>query len=146
MDINGRPFSPTRELITPIRNKRTRIDRSFIDPHYTDRRFTGENGDAHTIYLAQGLEISSRAYGSETVNDLFYVYSDRLGAHHGFDQMRTAREEAHQKIGNNQSADYFEQVLKNLMNDETIKLGHILSGVNASTGYSYRVFGYSTRL
>jgi len=141
MDIFGAPVINRRELVTPIRNKTTQIDRMLLDPLYNDRRFAG--GDMHTIFLARGLVIKETEYGN-TVDDLFYVYSDRLYGHYGDKAMKTAREAAKEKVGNYQSAAYFEQMLRNLENDETIKLGHILSGVNVATQYSYRVFGYST--
>ena len=144
MDMYGRPDFLNRELITPVRNKRRLIDRMLVDPSYSDNRFNGPNSGAHTIFLSGGLT-TAKHDGIDAVEGLFYVYSDRLDASRKHEEITTAKEYARKKVGNFLSAAYFEQVLKIVQDDETIQLGHILSGINHSTLYSYRVFGYASK-
>jgi hypothetical protein len=144
MSMHGGTSRYTRRDVVPIRDKRRLIEQKLINPHYEDRRFVGPGGSTRTIYLATGKEITSRKYGTETVEGLEYNYDDRLSQMLGYDKMAAARREAREKVGNNQSAAYFEQVLRIALDDPTLNLYHILSGVNASSGYSYRAFGYTS--
>jgi hypothetical protein len=144
MSIHGGTNPHTRSDVAVVRDKRRLIEQKLIDPHYTDGRFTGSNRSARTIYLATGKEITSRKYGTETVEGLHYNYDDRLSQMLGYDKMAAARREAKEKVGDNRSAAYFEEVLRIAMDDPTLNLYHILSGVNTSSGFSYRAFGYTS--
>jgi len=113
------------------------IPYSLLYPQYTDNRFNDKTGwKFKTIFLKNGWEISSRGY----CKGLFYVYDDKLDCFFSLEEKRIAEKEA--SVFNKNSANYFQEYLRSLKKSKKLKLIHILSGVNCSTCYSYRIFGY----
>lgn len=123
-----------------IRSKTQQIPGSLLDPYYTDERFTRSRG-GRTIFLDSGLVAVKSEFGSEYVEGAHYNYSDRLSLGYGFDHVEAARDEAFEEIGNRNTAVFFEAFLQKVYNDPTALLQHIMAGVNASSGFSYKVFG-----
>lgn len=131
---------PGIDGINPIRSRTQEIPSYMRDPHYTDRRFTQSQG-GRTVYLASGLVVASR-FGSETVDGAHYNYSDRISEHYGYDKVQECWRAAKEQVGRDTvTAELYEAWLQRVYEDPATVLQHIVAGVNAATGYSYRVFG-----
>jgi hypothetical protein len=126
-------------VIEPIRSKTETIPYEMRDPHYTDERFTRRSGGL-TIFLASGLEVVQQ-FGVDHVEGAFYNYSDRIRQGFGYVKVRTAIEKAQEEVGNDDTALFYETWLKDVYDDPTVELQHIITGVKPSDGYSYQVYG-----
>lgn len=115
-------------------------------PHYTDKRFDSPR----TVYLADGYKTENGwLSGDEWVvrRDFVYAaptyaYDDRLRQWHGYDAAEYAGHVAEKQIPEYRCAAHIEVYLRELMRDKSLKLIHILAGVNHSNGYPYCVYGY----
>jgi hypothetical protein len=104
-----------------------------IDPHYTDSRWK----TPRTVFLRSGYTLSPRG-GIDWVREAGYDYSDRLVGTK-FDDAWEAAKAAGKPL---KTAAFFEHFLRVAFDDPKLKLVHVLAGINSSTLYSYRIFGY----
>lgn len=95
-------------------------------PHYTDIRFK----EAQSVF-------------GEEVENISYDYSDRL-AQWDFKKHERAIKAANDSGLSPRTCLWYEKYLS-VYFDREIEIHHILAGWNWATGYSYQVFGYSTR-
>ena len=120
-------------------SRKQRIPENLLYPHYTDRRFTGATSDGLTVFLASGRQITQR-HGIPAVDGAYYDHSDRLIGAFG-NRYEAACKKAEEAVGDNNTAGYFEQILRELHGKPDLEIVHILAGVGGD-GYSYRIFGY----
>lgn len=124
-----------------ISDKTATIPYRDLWPHYTDRRFTERSGGM-TVFLAEGKKIH-KEHDTDFVEGASYEYSDRLAQWHGNDKCDEASQKAKAVAGSADSAQYYEEYLRALLNNPKLELVHIVSGVNRSNGWDYRVYGYT---
>jgi len=124
-----------------IGDKMATIPYRDLYPHYSDRRFTERSGGM-TVFLAEGKKMH-KEHGTDFVEGASYEYSDRLVQWNGPDKCEEAAKKAKAVAGNVDSAQYYEEYLRILLNNPKLDLVHIVSGVNRGNGYPYQVFGYT---
>lgn len=123
-----------------VSNKFQPIPYRDLHPHYSDDRFF--SGKTMTAFLAEGQVVQRTGYGSEEVEGAHYVYSDRFAGHERWTDKAFAL--AKEKAGNDSSASFYEELLRDVLEDPTLSLSHIITGVNVGNGFDYQVFGYTT--
>lgn len=119
-------------------DKRTPIAHNLLDPHYADSRF--DHSKTHTIFLAPGNKVGHDWPNDGFVMNAQYSYSDRVHQWY-YDKYDAAVEIARKKAKGYNTAMYYEELLKILMEKPKLILVHIIAGVNVSSGYSYLIFG-----
>jgi len=128
--------------VEPVRHKTDVIPVPMLNPHYTDKRFTQIG--ARTIYLAAELFLPED-HDKLTVPGLagiHYNYSDNLYGAYGYDSVQASRERAEAQVGNRNTPAFFELMLQQVYEDETVELQHMMAGVNVGgDGFSYHVYG-----
>jgi len=127
------------EAVVPVSSKSVSIPSEWLDPSYTDKRFT-EVGSGRTIFLLSGI-VTLEHHGVKMIEGAQYEYSDRLLQHVGYDALHGAQKEAKEAVGNNDTAAYYEAVLQKAFENPNIDLQHIIAGVMGD-GYSYHVYGF----
>ncbi len=120
-------------------DKSKKIDYRYMNPHYTDTRFN----KAQTVFVASGHKTSRDNLGYDRVEGASYDYSDRIFQWFSDEDRDRAWEAAKQKVAEKESPAMIEEYLRALYKDPGLELLHILTGVNVSNGYPYRVYGYS---
>lgn len=114
------------------------IPDNLLYPYYTNKKFNEcVNWEAQTIFLKKGWNINYKNF----VKELHYDYDDRLDYYYSIEKKKRAEKKALFKFSKN-SANYFQEYLRVLKDSPDLKLIHIMSGINRSTCYSYRIFGY----
>ena len=122
-------------------DKSAPIPGSLLSPHYTNPQF---KNSARTVYADSSCRVKSGEFGTEFVDEASaYAYSDRIL------QWWPEREEGARKAAEESglqqgSAARLEVYLRHMFDDPKLELLHILTGVNLSDGYPYRVYGYRT--
>lgn len=128
--------------ITPITDKDALIPSDLWDPSYRDTRFTEGTSDGRTIFVDPSVTMNPDRSIGEAGEGLSYDYSDRIHEWKGFGVLREAIDKALEEVGNARSARFAEVMLRHAFNDQTLFLGHMKAGVNRSSGYSYKIYGY----
>ena len=134
INING---ERVRDGVPVERDKDRDIPGIYLDPLYSDKRFGEPDYKARTIFLARGVELEETPFGGEEAPGLHYVYSDRFP----HNDWRAAWEAAKAERESHRNAAFYEAVLQRVLGDTGLELQHIMTGVNQSSLYSYRVFG-----
>lgn len=108
------------------------ISRALLNPHYSDPQFREE----HTVFLKPGHQQNGR----NMVEGLEYQYSDRL-QEYDYEKHKAAWAVVNEKglVG---SANIIEAFLRIYFEDQDLELVQIITGVNRSDGYPYRVYGF----
>jgi len=140
---SGSSNEPSLTDVHPLAtsNKVASIPYDRLHPHYTDRRFTDVAFGAVTVFVAEGQRTALTSIGTQEVEGAHYNYSDRLWSQY-HDAMPAASARAKAAVGNTDSPRYFEELLRDLMQNPNLQLVHILTGVNRGNGYDYQVFGH----
>ena len=125
----------------PIRDKEADIPQDLLYPHYSDRRFYEAAGGI-TIFLANGLS-TVRACGVDAVDGAHYLHADQLDQIADRSIVEAARRTAEELAGSTYKARYFELMLQGALQDESLDLQHMISGVQGN-GYSWLAYGYTT--
>lgn len=133
---------PTIGRITPVTNKDQIIPGDLWDPHYSDRRFTDSTMDGLTIFVDPAVHLQPGYLLDQVDEGLTYVYGDRVMQGLGYEVVRAAEQKAAHEAGNARSARFIEHMLRHAFKDNELWLGHMRAGVNLSSGYSYKIYGF----
>lgn len=119
-------------------DKTQQIDSRLISPHYTDETFRREK----TVFLAAGYKLkNSNGYNSVACDGIEYNYDDRI-RQWDYDKSDVCWKQIRETYDRFNSAEIHEQYLRLFFDDPDLNLVHIITGVNHSNGYYYRVYGY----
>ncbi len=139
MAVGDRIQVPEMCKLNPVTDKDAEIPGALWDPHYTDLRFFDTHGGL-TIFVDPEQPLVVGDFVDEKGEGLVYVESDRLALSHG-DAVSRAVEKARREVSVERSARFIELVLQDVMEDESLWLGHIIAGVNRMSGYSWKGYG-----
>jgi hypothetical protein len=117
--------------------KSAQIDGRLFSPHYTDDRF---RRGTKTVFLASGYKLV-RDGSYDHVDGLEYNYDDRIRGW-DWDKAETSWQAVKTAFEHHNSAEAHEMYLRLFFDAPQLELIHIMTGVNQSNDYYYRVYGY----
>jgi hypothetical protein len=123
--------------IQPISDKTILIPDRWLYPRHTDKTFANPP-DGITIFLARGVELDMSQGEPGLVKGAHY--RDSLMSRIGIKGEESQR--IFNRVGNNTSARFFEEYLREKFSNPQIELVHITSGINRHTMNAVRWFGY----
>lgn len=124
-----------------ITRKDQEIPSWLLRPHYSDPRFYRHQ--TWHAFLAAGSAMKISGFGAETVEGASYTYSDRLVGYEHWTE--GAYDAARKEAGSESTARFFELLLQRVMDDPSLDLRHIVTGVNVGgDGSPYQALGYTT--
>lgn len=122
------------------------IPRWMLEPRSSDWRFDRLSGRAVTIYLAEDdVVLTTAAYGhDDVVMNAEYRTVDDIKETVGQRAVDLAFEWAGEKTQSDNTAGYFEEMLRKVYDDPTIDLQHIQVKKNLRAGTYAHIYGYVT--
>lgn len=121
------------------RDKTKQIQSHLFSPHYTNESFRRMK----TVFLAKGYKTKLvRGYDTVECKGIEYNYDDRI-RQWDWENAQACWEQIKTTYTAYNSAEVHEQYLRLYFDDPTLQLVHIMTGVNWSNGYYYRVYGYT---
>lgn len=124
-----------------VTSKSAQIDGRLFSPHYTDDRF---RRGVRTVFLAKGYTLESDG-SYDRVDGLEYNYDDRI-RQWDWDKADASWQAVKAAFEHTNSAEAHEMYLRLFFDAPELELVHIMTGVNQSNGYCYRVYGYKSNL
>jgi hypothetical protein len=123
-----------------VTNYRKEIPEVFLYPHYLRPGFRYEDGQRRqTVFLDPALvEVARLGDPGAQIEGLSYVDTIGWPSITGNEESRRA---AQVRLGSKMTAEFFQEMLRGELGDETIVLRHIVSGINSHDLSSYREFG-----
>jgi hypothetical protein len=133
------------ETFNPTTGKDELIPDGLWRPQHNDQRFAEPGSDGlRTIFKDSLVTFDPMQAWIETGEGLTYSRSDLLVAVDGasFAKLNKAAQLAAEEVGNRRSARFVEHMLRVALDSPELWLGHIKAGVEASSGFSYNLYGY----
>jgi hypothetical protein len=96
---------------------------------------------ALTIFLAEDDAILAYKNGNRVVYGADYEYSDRIRQHFGHKVVEKAYADAEAEVGNNNTAEYFEAMLRKVYQNPALELQHIMVEINSANDSNTYIYG-----
>lgn len=138
----------SREKFRMRTSKTDPIPRWMLRPRAGDDRIFISVGLEQPLYRDDDNVILNykSTQGGYIVEDAYYKYEDTLRENLGTEVMDLSAKMAFDEVGNDDTAEYFEAMLRNALNDPTIQLNHMLVTISDNKGESIQVFGFYSEI